>query len=779
MTSADNNLIKYITNTGDKDRFRTIFFLLFFFLSSVTWFKLIDVYHHHFFDHGPIIILYNFFRMSFGILLAWMIYAAGYLFQYKLIGFDESIKVSLPQRIIFCFAIGTGVWYGTLFILGLLNLYYYSVMISLSIVVLYLSAGHLNQISNEVKNYITACFKKKYFFGMVFSLITIALLWLFVVRGLYPAGEQDYLTHYYQYYMEVVRNHGIKLSDFWTDYYSEKGFGLYFFAIMLTDPAEVPIISCLYVTMAAFTIFSLANHMIPRSFWPLIAVLLYISYYNIQFGVESDFQKSHEIISAIVVMIIYVISTYELKLNVSKLLISVALMSLIAAATIITVEINAYLALLFSGLFIIGIINKNYKKAYFYFILTCFVFGLTLCILTFNYLTTGLASLHGDIFLHFMNWERLNKWGVIPDLVMEKWLEFINVQSIPFGFSAFVSLALFSHMRQFTISIVFSIVFYLLYILNRKKYDDKDNAILNHKNGLVSNAIFNLIFLTTILFLVLSGFVSTIGLGSFYRFSVFFVPLFIILLISSAGLFINTINNVSGIGNRFLCLWAPILVLVVTILSWNYAFPAAFKINDAAFDYLLGRHSIEQGYLLHPYGHTPPLDLNVCLAASHIPAGNRVLNMNFYALCFYPGYNIESSTSSTDSVQQFVAVNAPAEEIERQLKLNRINYFLISPGSYIRDYLPFTTLFSPDNIGKYLGIKWTNGKEYLLTWRGPDTMPIPPNFFVLYRHNIYSGGGNFQENFNSGIPVISAFVQSLYHSKHPWNLRLSFVLKNP
>jgi hypothetical protein len=41
-------------------------------------------------------------------------------------------------------------------------------------------------------------------------------------------------------------------------------------------------------------------------------------------------------------------------------------------------------------------------------------------------------------------------------------------------------------------------------------------------------------------------------------------------------------------------------------------------------------------------------------------------------------------------------------------------------------------LFAPDTIGRYLGVKWSDGSTYLLTWIGPETHPLGPDFLEAY-----------------------------------------------
>jgi len=81
------------------------------------------------------------------------------------------------------------------------------------------------------------------------------------------------------------------------------------------------------------------------------------------------------------------------------------------------------------------------------------------------------------------------------------------------------------------------------------------------------------------------------------------------------------------------------------------------------------------------------------------------------------------------STEATVIFGAPKQASDT-LKREGLNYFFFSRelGTSRTDLLPVSQLFAPDQIGNYLGIKWTDGTSYLLTWLGPDVQPISPAF---------------------------------------------------
>jgi hypothetical protein len=73
----------------------------------------------------------------------------------------------------------------------------------------------------------------------------------------------------------------------------------------------------------------------------------------------------------------------------------------------------------------------------------------------------------------------------------------------------------------------------------------------------------------------------------------------------------------------------------------------------------------------------------------------------------------------------------PAEAM-KHLREDGVNFFFFSNELKVLSGLPDTPLFSPGTMGKYLGIRWTDGTSYLLTWLGKDTMPIDDSFLAAY-----------------------------------------------
>jgi hypothetical protein len=109
------------------------------------------------------------------------------------------------------------------------------------------------------------------------------------------------------------------------------------------------------------------------------------------------------------------------------------------------------------------------------------------------------------------------------------------------------------------------------------------------------------------------------------------------------------------------------------------------------------------------------------------------------------------------------------EEARAALQAGGLNYFLLTTDFPIRDSLVWSPLFSPDNISKYLGIRWTDGTTTLLTWLGPDTAPLDEAWLKVYRQAV-DGARIVQVRSVRQFPyeAIKQIYARLNATPHPW-----------
>ena len=328
LLSRANLLIK-------KNNILTIFssiFLVVSFLSDISWIHHHNIYYEHFFESGLNIFVYNLCRFIFVFFLLWVIYAAGNFFTSIFIS-QLRARYSLVERLILGFVTGFAFWHVLLLILGLSNLYYPSVMIYLCVVILILSGNNFRQIVYEAGDTLIDCFNSKWAIeGKTFLILTLALCWLFVTKVLAPGGSGDFFTHYYYYYIEVLKNHGLAPNDVWYHFFYSKGAGIQFLSMLLTDPSGLQMAPFCCVFIATLAITSLAFSLAPGSFWPLSCSLLYLLY-TIFF---SEFQKTHDETSALIVLLIWALCLFGTSFDKWKRPAFIALCSIIVSGAILT-----------------------------------------------------------------------------------------------------------------------------------------------------------------------------------------------------------------------------------------------------------------------------------------------------------------------------------------------------------------------------------------------------------------------------------------------------------
>ena len=204
---------------------------------------------------------------------------------------------------------------------------------------------------------------------------------------------------------------------------------------------------------------------------------------------------------------------------------------------------------------------------------------------------------------------------------------------------------------------------------------------------------------------------------SFARLSTFFVPLLVLLSIGASSWVLGyPLGRRSDLALRLLL---PGASLAGVLLLWQVTTDWGGKIYTATANAILfatGRDSLAEAYSHadspYSFGGINPGALAV---ARQVPAGTPIWSTNIESFCMAPGYLIESVVSFKMSGRLDEILAGEPELAKRQLHELGLDYFLFMSNVRLLDLLPYSRLFAPETIGRYLGIKWNDGSTFLLT----------------------------------------------------------------
>ena len=540
--------------------------------------------------------------------------------------------------------------------------------------------------------------------------------------------------------------------------------------MLLIDPEAPAIATYCCVFIATLALISLSNRVAPRSMWPAFAALLYI-YYNLVSlsGIGGEFQKTHEETTALVVMMAWAICMYSLHPKSWGRVMTMAMVSVTVASAILTQAIAVIFAVLFGWYALLALIKKQFRQMWHYGVLACVAGGITLSIFALNYFVTGLATDQAiNLTWRYADLERLNHWGVIPNVIIVAWIR-DNYQNLvtSWGWNDIRQAFNFMRLDLFWISTLIALLasMRLLKIAKHYRYDETKRDAFK---------IFINISLILGIFSFISIFAGRSQPVSFYRFSSFFAPLFILFCVACCGF----LNQFEGGLKRFRLVSHfafPILLMVAIVFSWGNWFEQAKQVTKPALKFALGEYSLADAYSHQhiglPFGGINPGTFE---AVKHVPPGSRVWSTNTDSYCMTPGCRVESVVSFKLSSNLNEILNGSPEEAKKILQSEGLNYFIFSTDSRLLDLLPYSRLFNPEVMNKHFAVKWTDRQTYLLTWLKPGDKPVDATFLKAYTARFREPESNWFK-FSKVVPKLNAAMQLIANQPHPWrSIQLPF-----
>ncbi len=274
-----------------------------------------------------------------------------------------------------------------------------------------------------------------------FAGFTVAYTALILVKGLYPGGNHDYFTQYFYYFEAVIAHHGLWPNEVWDQYFYDKGAGLTFLSMLLTDPLAPQLSTLVLMSGAAFVVFLACNSAAPNTGWPYVATLLFIVIY-IYTPNWAEFEKTHELTTALAFACLWASSTALARSgNTTNRLWPICAIATLVGAMIATPSSITIFGPTFGILFIWYLANGHFSRARLAFALATISAAMLLGTFAVNYATTGILS---DQFLT-LTWqisdvEKLHRMGTLPMTLELIWAttsyhHFIEPLSGPGGLS--------------------------------------------------------------------------------------------------------------------------------------------------------------------------------------------------------------------------------------------------------------------------------------------------------------------------------------------------------
>jgi len=704
------------------------------YLALVAWFKWVDVYHANFATTGLTVVIYNLARTLFVFYLFWILTGAGALVLRRALRDRE--EIAAPGRLALYFFAGAGAWQIALLALGYLNLYSVPVAVVATLPFLILSWNNVHSAARALRQQLRSS-DRSTLAGM--GAVGVTALLLLVVKGLYPGGANDYFTHYFPYYRTVVEHGGIWPNEVWYHYYYSKGAGLFFLGMLLTDPLAPQLVTYCFMLAAALVVYLMVRASASNPSWAWAAVVIFLAVY-INTPIWGQFEKQHEINAAFVIALAWMSAAALAPsgpIPNKAWIIGTALA--IVGAVIMNTSTGYFLVATFAVLAAWYLLRRRYVSA-FLCVGLAGVAGATLTIIfLINYVTTGLMDDQTILTLWpFVDLAKLQQIGTLAVVLKLHWgkvgMASVEMPLLDAAKYFIASMRLYIFLPLIAVGSLVAVRSVLIRI--------REGAWRARLNAPSQAAVISAMALVT---LALALTVAQAQPISFFRYSSFVVPLSI-----AGGILLWSLpidGEASLLGRIVRDRRAPIVMVLIalTLTTAVASRRASFfrSVLPNAWHFATGAYSIDTAYTLqqdwpnNPWGAIYP---GARGAYAVVGPKTPIWSMNILAYCMLPDCQVETPESFSLGTGTAEVLFGSPEAGRAALQASSHNYFLFSRELPLDDYLPRSPLFAPDNIAKYLGVRWTDGTTTLLTWLGPDSRPLDEDWVAAYRQAVEQSG---------------------------------------
>ena len=747
------------------------------FAAILSFFSLIDVHNRHFNEagFGPI---YNLCRVIFVAYYFWLLSFIGLRFLGLVAGRGPLRSIGVRDKLALGFFTGTAVVTVVMLAAGSLSLYLRWLAAAVALGVIALSYRDFEVLRGEAARSIGAGLHRQSALARILVVAmalaaAVAGATLLLVKGLYPQGGHDYYLHYYQFYSLVIENHGISPNEFWYHYFYSKGVGVTFWAMLLTDNLGPSLAAFCSAVAAAIALLSLVGRAGERTLWPWGAAIVYLALnvHTLGTGIYGanggwgHFQKPHELNSPLLIGILWM--SVELLASKGSLRrtwwwgaaagsFSIAFLLIISSAIV---------GFFFALVFAVFLILRRRDALAFFGLGVATGCGLA-AVVSMNFLTTGIPT---DIALNLwwpiLDLKQLNQYGWLFDvsfiagLRSEGFLRGLSSHGLAWQ-EFLLNVTRFDILAPFVIGGAAAIA---IGTIGRfmTRWPTRDSAVSVPGNT-VDTIVIVLLFT-----LAVAAFGATFGTTepiSYVRASSYFLPL-VIAIVALAWQFAIMSVPWSPVALAVLGWIVPIGLAGLTVQHvYSKHSGTLVAVLDNAIRFVGGRYSIHDAY--GDQSGWPALPKSGAIyppiyeAWKTMTPGSRLWSFHVHTYCMVPGCRVESHLSSILSSQRNEILLGAPQQAKAALQRAGVNDFFISTELDIRDPMICTPLFSPETIGDYMGVKWTNGADMLLTWKGPGSHPIPATWVDNYRAHLKMS--KYTPDCSKGLPDFTRIGHSVH-----------------
>lgn len=715
------------------------------YLATICFFAVIDPYHNAFFG-TKYVFVYNILRLALTGYMVFCVYAAGSL---ALRALFRRRVATLPvlNYFLLCFFVGAGLWQIFMLAVGHLSLLNRTVALVATAPLILFKGNDLRDLGRAMRSATGGWWSansswRRFAIAALALACAAAFAMVVLTKGVYPGGGHDYWLHYFYFFDFALDAQSTLPNRAWYHYFYSKGMGITFLSMVLSDPMGGQLAGLAFLSIGALTLFAVIRRMGASTALALASSTLLLLFYVhtpgigeiAQNGGWGHLQKNHLTNTVLLFGIVWMVTELVQAEEQNRRFWMTGIVAAIVALSLVSTQ-SMLLVGLFAALMMLALSVRRRVGPAIYMFLTGCAAAVCLCgVLLLNYAVTGVPL---DQFIPefwpIIDLQKLKPFGGLQTAVIIH-QALTGLRSIAAPFVSLGTMELLGNAFFLYVTgplLLFGLLPILCALALRRR-----SRLLPPWDGKSTLAALSLFLATVLVAALTAGPAQKISFARFSDFSLF------ALVAIAAGLWqflTQRVANLASGWRRRVAAGAPFAILGLTALAFLFAYAGPLRVTIAnGLRYFSGQMSIYSAFkhqeaqagslpwgAIHPGAESAWLFLGPAV---------RIESLHIHTYCMLPDCWMQSWASfplGEDFQQVFYGT---PDEARAALQAEKVDHFLYVKSLRMESELPLTALFSPDNIGDYLGVEWTDGDAYLLTWLGPPSVRrLPPDWIDEYR----------------------------------------------